>query len=613
MSESNLSHTQNPIDLLLWDINFAISRLTTQLTKQEYNRLYIKSDRVLFDLSAFTSFIEMNALTNLARVKDILDKSLKIVFLHNEEFIHIERKRLAEPLVFLEPDGLGFKNVAVPFECIRIRNKTISYVTPVGYQDFFFPDPDCYDSSTFAQRCSLVINTITAFFSELKDMTFYSSIVNDLYVQNTMVDDTLFTSFDYIEEKQKVATHKGKVFYENILNELPKHWRANMPVRKGQQFSDDCLKYVAYCKGKIAELILIETSHAEKLIDPMDLEKGIGYEKIDTVYQNQDLPIEISVIYHRNHLSGNLQATFHQYQGKDFSFMLDSLAMQWFLDSINNRDLYNDDCEVQDHITVQPFLKKFAEGFVNGYTNFDSYIKERVGVFNNDSTVIVEKIFEYITGPICTIETGLMKFGDKEIITLRDNLLFKSGINAGRFYKAWFFIINNSKLFVSRFKSHEPFQDIYRSVLNKWESQHRFKFQYEKLLKAVSDIEKFNTYNKGNSLLKRSVVAFNCFEDIFLQKDWRKYVDAFKKTTPPLLNDRLEFIGNRKKHIGVICGWFYYLKNQGIINANCSRSTLAAILNNEIKDFNMGRDGKTFDNPSMEYNKFEPQLISITK
>lgn len=123
--------------------------------------------------------------------------------------------------------------------------------------------------------------------------------------------------------------------------------------------------------------------------------------------------------------------------------------------------------------------------------------------------------------------------------------------------------------------------------------------------------------SKSNTELFAEVPKVNFtegFKDIFLCEDWNKYISAFEKTTPPLLSREWLFIGNRKKHIGVICAWLYELKGKGIIKQSYTRSKLATILNAEIKEFNMGLDGKTFDNTSHEYtNKFKSQLLSITK
>jgi hypothetical protein len=73
----------------------------------------------------------------------------------------------------------------------------------------------------------------------------------------------------------------------------------------------------------------------------------------------------------------------------------------------------------------------------------------------------------------------------------------------------------------------------------------------------------------------------------------------------------MDFVGIKVKK-GVICSWIKDLQNRGIINADLNRSELALIVNNSFKNFNMGVNGKTFDNISKEYNlKFKNQLEKI--
>jgi hypothetical protein len=113
--------------------------------------------------------------------------------------------------------------------------------------------------------------------------------------------------------------------------------------------------------------------------------------------------------------------------------------------------------------------------------------------------------------------------------------------------------------------------------------------------------------NHSNNLVKS-------FDEIFAKDDWNKYVSALSTTTPPIISEEWAFIGNRKKHIGVVCSWFSHLQSNGIIKQNISRSKLAYVLNSQLKNFNMGTDGKTFDNFSSEYDKkFKHQLLSISK
>jgi len=96
------------------------------------------------------------------------------------------------------------------------------------------------------------------------------------------------------------------------------------------------------------------------------------------------------------------------------------------------------------------------------------------------------------------------------------------------------------------------------------------------------------------------------FADIFVNDDWSKYIDVLCEVEPILLkksdNGKYVFVGNPKKHKGVICSWIKDLQDKNIIHFE-SRQNLSLVLNAEIKNFNLGKDGKTFDNISSDYRK----------
>lgn len=104
------------------------------------------------------------------------------------------------------------------------------------------------------------------------------------------------------------------------------------------------------------------------------------------------------------------------------------------------------------------------------------------------------------------------------------------------------------------------------------------------------------------------------FEDIFVPSEWRKYIDALSKVDNPVLSDNLEFIGKAKKHKGVVCSWIRELQTIGFIRKGFNRLQLSVVLNNEIKNLDLGKDGKTLENPSYEYDKFyKKKLLEIIK
>lgn len=100
--------------------------------------------------------------------------------------------------------------------------------------------------------------------------------------------------------------------------------------------------------------------------------------------------------------------------------------------------------------------------------------------------------------------------------------------------------------------------------------------------------------------------------DIFIDSDWEKYIDALNQTDPPLLDDKRRFIGKPKKHKGVICNWIRNLQDMHIVKNDISRQKIVVVLNEEIKNLNLGKEGKTLNNPSYTYEQeFEKQLHAI--
>lgn len=104
------------------------------------------------------------------------------------------------------------------------------------------------------------------------------------------------------------------------------------------------------------------------------------------------------------------------------------------------------------------------------------------------------------------------------------------------------------------------------------------------------------------------------FADLFGNKKWKKYVDALHKVDHPIIDKNYAFIGKPRRDKGVICSWFKDLQNDNIISKRFTRQEIASVLNNEIKDLNLGRDGKTFDLISTAYNEeYKESLYHLVK
>jgi hypothetical protein len=97
------------------------------------------------------------------------------------------------------------------------------------------------------------------------------------------------------------------------------------------------------------------------------------------------------------------------------------------------------------------------------------------------------------------------------------------------------------------------------------------------------------------------------FNGIFKIANWEKYVDALVLCDPPLINSSYEFIGNTKKHRGVVSAWFKFLKSKGIVDQSLNRQELARLLTASIKNYSISPS--SVDNKSGLYEShFEKQL-----
>jgi len=106
-----------------------------------------------------------------------------------------------------------------------------------------------------------------------------------------------------------------------------------------------------------------------------------------------------------------------------------------------------------------------------------------------------------------------------------------------------------------------------------------------------------------NKAIENANIPPASFESIFTVPDWKIYIDALHKVNNPVIDSNYEFIGKTQKHKGVICSWIKDLQNKGEINKKFTRQQLVKVLNNEIKNLNLGKDGKTLDNNSRVYEK----------
>lgn len=135
--------------------------------------------------------------------------------------------------------------------------------------------------------------------------------------------------------------------------------------------------------------------------------------------------------------------------------------------------------------------------------------------------------------------------------------------------------------------------------------------------KFVSDslLDFFNDSPHNKTVIKKPrKILPEKFSDIFASTDWNKYIEALKNSEPKLISEENEFIGKPKLHKGVICSYVKDLQTKNIIKFTVNRKQLSHVFNNEIKNLNLGSDGKTFDNISNAYeDNFKEQLMKLIK
>lgn len=133
-------------------------------------------------------------------------------------------------------------------------------------------------------------------------------------------------------------------------------------------------------------------------------------------------------------------------------------------------------------------------------------------------------------------------------------------------------------------------------------------------LKALNELRETQKSKKSFDKIGQTETnkTLNGFKDIFYNDGWEKYIDAMVKVSPPLLDNNWKFIGKPRGDKGVVCSWIKTLQDKGIVKQYINRSQLATVLNTEIKSFNVGSDGKTFNNISKKYDQYENELKKLT-
>lgn len=104
----------------------------------------------------------------------------------------------------------------------------------------------------------------------------------------------------------------------------------------------------------------------------------------------------------------------------------------------------------------------------------------------------------------------------------------------------------------------------------------------------------------------KSKSKYSTFKEIFIEEDYKKYINVLSEVEPPLIDGNWKFLNNVVGGKGVICSWFGYLLTNGKIK-RISRQELAYVVNSEIKNVCIGSDGRSIGEES---NKYKDDYIS---
>lgn len=243
------------IDFIWWDVDFALKELNNQLVNKKYRFLFVQSNRPLFDISKFRYYLETTEIKNQARLQEIYNSCLKVVEIHNQEIFEIQNPESTDENVrdFYLKDRI--LKIAIPYDCIKINGKQISFVHENAQDVFFTKNFTRYASDNFARNCAQILNDLSAFIPDFFRQAIYIDIISRLYENKIYPKKTIdFDPFKFIDERENQAEEKGVAFYNKIIMEFENHKEKRTSINNHTLLYDDCFEYIDYCKNKIMQI-----------------------------------------------------------------------------------------------------------------------------------------------------------------------------------------------------------------------------------------------------------------------------------------------------------------------------------------------------------------------
>lgn len=180
-------------------------------------------------------------------------------------------------------------------------------------------------------------------------------------------------------------------------------------------------------------------------------------------------PIEISVIFEYDFFESEMTSRYQLIEGPNFKSYAYYDDFWKFIENWKNDKIFD---ENGNHIqNLQPYKEAYSFGFNEGYFEFENEIKDIHSLFQ-DNYFLFDKIFsETLSKQYAFTSCGYFypnnDHKQKPLPILKTDFLIKGGRDAGRKYKAWYYIIHNPKPFIPIFrafygKHYQRYENIFR-------------------------------------------------------------------------------------------------------------------------------------------------------
>lgn len=216
---------------------------------------------------------------------------------------------------------------------------------------------------------------------------------------------------------------------------------------------------------------------------------------LDSIFDK--IPIEIEVIFKYCFEEGKLHNRFIKVKSSNYFVFAPNLDYWNFIEEWKKDLVFGENGEPIEDII--PYFEAYSKGFLDGYFEFENEVKDLNQAFNQNSFTLETISKEIRTEAKPFSGRGYFyktnNTGEAPIPIIRKDLLYDGGLKVGRNYKAWFYIIKNSKAFVPFFREfYFQWFKIYEDEFKK-ENSHDPNFSTG-LQKVIEEIEALNLISK---------------------------------------------------------------------------------------------------------------------